>query len=875
MSRTLRALVPASAVLAASLAAALVHQQLTEPVRPGRDAAATPPLATATERAEVVLPPAANPAELAARTAERAQRWRRPPPTEHWLHDGAERDNKKKRKDWIRSIHKAPPEVDWEAVERVNGLAQIHKRNALAAAPPPPGKTRWAERGSSNQAGRMHVTRLSSDGRSLVAGSSRGGLWRGSLEGTGWEPLGDNLYGGVHWLEVLAPANEGDPDIIIAATDGGLVHRSDDDGATWLEPEGLQAAMWSVRRLIASSDGGDTLFMVSCSWSRCALSRSQDTGVSWEELLDLDAYQADLWIPRDGDATLYLVHDSALWVSEDLGESWEQRGVVQPDSGRGELVGSEAGAPTLYAVMDETALYRSDDAGETWQWMVDTEDYWSNLNASRVDPLLFAWGGVHVHRSDDGGQSFAIVNDWWEYYDDPVNLLHADIMGLDVLLDADGGEVWYINTDGGLYHSTDGLDSVLNLSLDGLRVSQYYDTLTSAADPSHIAAGSQDQGYQITNTMTQPQGELQVFEQIISGDYGHLTSGDGTHGHVFSVYPGFLLVQVGEEDPWMDYGDFPNGERYVPWLPPIVADPDDLEAVFFPATRIYRYQLVASGGMRGDPWSDSSLELQGSEYVSALAFSPLDSQRAYAATSEGRLFHSSDHGVSWTRSASIGPDENWYYGQAMSASITDLDTAWVGGSGYGGPSVFMTTDGGGSWTAYDDGLPDTLVYSLCQTPDGSGTLLAGTENAVYRRDATNDWYDVTGDDAPVTTYWSCEALVAENTIRFGTYGRGIWDYQLDPAHEGCYPVQDYDGDGVLCDEDCDDHDAEVGGPEEEICGDGIDQDCDGEDEVCDTGDDDPPDGGCRGCSSRPSQGALPCLLALLGLVGVARRRSRS
>ena len=864
MSRTLRALVPAAAVLSASLAAALVHQQLTDPVRPGL----APDVASA---------PAVDPAELAERTAARAERWRRPPPTEHWLHDGAEHDNKKKRKDWIKYIHKAPPTVDWKVIERVNGLAQIAKRNALAGSPQPPADARWVERGSANLAGRMHVTRLSSDGESLVAGSSKGGIWRGTRDGTDWEPLGDNLYGGTHWLEVMPADNDGDPDIMVGATDGGLVHRSDDDGATWIEPSGLMGGIWNIRRLIKTSDGSDTLFMVACSWSRCALARSQDTGASWDELLDLDSYEADLWTPRTGDSTLYLVDDGALWVSADLGDNWEQRGVIQVESAQGEIVGSEAGAPTLYAVMDEVALYRSDDAGETWTWKAEVSDYWKTLNVSMADPALFAWGGVEVHYTTDGGDNFDIVNPWWEYYDDMVNLLHADIPGLDVLPDGDGGEVWYISTDGGLYHSTDALETTLNLSLNGLRVSQYYDTLTSSADPTHIAGGAQDQGYQITNTMAQPEGDLKDFEQIISGDYGHLTSSDGTHGHVFSVYPGFIMVQVGEDDPWLDYGDFPAGETYVPWLPPIVADPDDVEAMFFPATRIHRYQLLSSGGMQGEPWSDSSLTLQNGEYVSALAFSPLDSAKAYLATSEGHMFHSTDHGVSWTRSSSIGPDENWYYGQALAPSITDVDTAWVGGSGYGGPAVYITTDGGSSWLRYDEGLPDTMVYSLCQAPDGSGTLLVGTENAVYRRDEGTDWYDVTGTDAPVTTYWSCETLTAENTIRFGTYGRGMWDYQLDPDHEGCYPVQDYDGDGVLCDEDCEDHDAAIFPGAEDVCGDDVDQNCDGTDGCEDTAlDDEPvtPGGGgrCDGCASGGTVPVGAWLLGLLGAAVVRRRR---
>ena len=42
------------------------------------------------------------------------------------------------------------------------------------------------------------------------------------------------------------------------------------------------------------------------------------------------------------------------------------------------------------------------------------------------------------------------------------------------------------------------------------------------------------------------------------------------------------------------------------------------------------------------------------------------------------------------------------------------------------------------------------------------------------------WTDITGNVAPVTTYWSVEALHHEPTVRFGTYGRGIWDFTPAP-----------------------------------------------------------------------------------------------
>ena len=168
-----------------------------------------------------------------------------------------------------------------------------------------------------------------------------------------------------------------------------------------------------------------------------------------------------------------------------------------------------------------------------------------------------------------------------------------------------------------------------------------------------------------------------------------------------------------------------------------------------------------------------------------------------------------------------------------------------------------------------------------------------------------------------------------------TYGRGIFDYQLDPDHTGCYPIGDYDGDGVTCDLDCNDHDASIypGAPDacdcvdkdcdpttpdegdadgdgsptcedcadmdaavhpgaKDVCDDGVDQDCDGGDRACDgntggntgDGDDNSGDdadgpyehayaGGCN-CASAPGGGATTTGLVLLGLLGlVARRRA--
>jgi MYXO-CTERM domain-containing protein len=629
----------------------------------------------------------------------------------------------------------------------------------------------------------MHVARHSSDGSQIYAGSSLGGVWIGELDGTDWYPIGDNLFGGAHELAVLPPDEQGGPDVVLAATDGGRVHRSADDGQTWVVPEGMGEPT-GCRRVLTTSDGGHTVFMVLRYGDFSALLRSTDRAATFEQVYDLGDYRGAVWAPRDGGSEVYLLAGGpTVHRSDDNGDSWTEVGSIAVGGNTGELVGSEAGAPRLWAVVrvdNQRDLYRSDDAGASWSFVTDVNDYWRSLNASIEDVDVFAWGGVEVYRTDDGGQSFAITNSWVDYYDEPEIRLHADVPGIDVTLDVDGEEIWYVSTDGGLYLSRDRLATVENLSLNGLRVSQYYSTLTSRDDPSHVAAGSQDQGFQIT-TFLEQDDELFEFDQLVSGDYGHVTSHDGSHDWVYTTYPGILLAYWGTYDnPVIFNIEFPPDERHA-WLPPIEADPLVKEAFFFPATRLYRY-LRQDAAWEPEIWSELVVNTDDEdEYISAIEFSPVDPERAYLATNRGRMFYSDDRAVTWAESDSAGPNPHYFYGTALVASSLDVDTVYAGGSGYDGPAVSRSTDGGETFEPFDEGLPDTLVYCLAEAGDGSGALYAGTETSAYRRDADwDEWVDITGNSAPVTIYWSVEAVPAEGAMRFGTYGRGIWDYRFDP-----------------------------------------------------------------------------------------------
>jgi hypothetical protein len=713
---------------------------------------------------------------------------RHPKPTQHLLDPDAEARNKIARKAWFAERHRAAPDVDWKAIERENGDAQRKKRNQLSSMAAT--ASRWTEIGSKNQAGRMHVAAPSPDGQTLYAGSSLGGVWRATMDGQNWTPMGDNIYGGAHWLAVAPGATPSDPEVVLRATDGGLIHVTRDDGDTWDVPSGIPATVMNVRRVQVSADGTHTVFLVlhyltTGGTARHGLFRSTDAALTFAPVFNFGTYNGDVWMSRTGASSIWALKNDNVFRSDDGGDNFAIVGALPGSSSGCELTGSEAGAPRLYAVLDESGtrkLYRSDDAGASWVFKTNVSDYWGSLSASITNPDLFVWGGVEVWRSTNGGNSFDKVNAWWEYYDFPATKLHADIPGIDVIPDGLGGEIWYVSTDGGLFRSTDGLASVENLSLNGLRVSQYYTTHTSNLNPLHIVAGAQDQGYQWADQPAAGPDALVDFDQLISGDYGHATSGDGSHRWLYSVYPGFTLVQRYENNPALFTTNFPSGEDHG-WLPMIVADPLDNEVFYFCAEHLWRHENIgipASPNFNSTIWSTEDFGASSGEYLSAMVFSPVDPNRAYGATSQGRLFTSDDHGVNWTESADTGPTPHYFYGTALVASSTDKDTAWVAGSGYSVAGVRKTTDGGATWQTWDTGIGQTLVYDMAEATDGSGTMFAATERSAWKR-APGDasWTDITSNEAPVTIYWSVEGVASSNVMRFGTYGRGIWDYALD------------------------------------------------------------------------------------------------
>jgi photosystem II stability/assembly factor-like uncharacterized protein len=718
-----------------------------------------------------------------------------PAPTEQARRQQEGEEWSRHRQEWFESLHRAAPGTDWRALERRNWHAHLERRHQLQAELAKSGSPlrsvtgRWFEIGSDNLAGRTHQVAYDEPTDTLFLGSNLGGVWQGHFDADSpdpsrmsWQPVSDSIYGTSFQVLRL----DGPPEVLLKTWGDawtGEVHRSADGGTTWSVVGGT---VGRPRRLLKTGDAGETVFVITDDpnqwWSGTSttrLYRSQDLGASFQLMRDLGEYRADIWTSRTAEGPLYLLTDNQLEMSASYGDAWSVAGSLgYTGNAKATITGSEAGAPRLYAVVETIdgslarKLFRSDDAGDSWSDMGEVNDFWGDLvslAASTVDPDLVLYGGVEGFRSTDGGVTFDLINGWGEYYGDPAGKLHADLPSIDFVPLAGGGEVLFISTDGGTYYSEDGGATLHNISLQGLRISQYYSILSDAADPDQIMAGSQDQGLQIGDRET---GE---FVQLISGDYGHLTSSDGSHDLVYCVYPGF--VQVSYKDQLgnirlMPAIDFPDEAH--DWLPAVLADPGDPDVFYLCARHIHRYSR------QGDTWAPVQMphdfQIDSGEYVSALAIAPTSTSRWYAGTTQGRFWYSTDAGQTWSRSTISGmPGSPWLTGLAILVDDRVATEVVVAGSGYSNPAVFRSTDGGASFTAMGAGLPPTTVYALAAGPGRAGDLYAATQAGPYRYDrAAGTWVSLLGLTAPMTSYWDVEAL--SDRIRFATYGRGIWDY---------------------------------------------------------------------------------------------------
>jgi len=702
---------------------------------------------------------------------------------------GPRKERKKIKKAFFENMHRAEEGFDWKKHNKKARWENYQKnkntKNELAV------EGFWKERGSANQSGRIHTAELDTINNVLYCASSGGNIWKGTPEGENWISLNDEIK--FYDIKMMKMVQTDSLSRLLVCTGKSEFYYTDDQGNNWNQSTGLEGTEdWGfIKKAVAVNDSTNTIYVLTSEWddnswsSVSKLYRSTNRGIDFQEIHTFlsDVDKTDIWAPdQNSDTTIVLASKKVYTL---IGDSIELRtSIIGNTSGYSLITGcSTQESTTLYAYINHE-LHKSTNNGQDWEFITELEDepfFSMSFNASISNPDVLYMGAMECAVSYDGGYIWESVNDWWDYYDNPADKLHADIPNIKAVLNSAGEEITYVATDGGLYVSNDHLHSVQNISLKDLNVSQYYSTYTNRNNTNYVYAGSQDQGFQRSN-----EGDtdsLFNFDQVISGDYGHIVSGDGGES-IWMVYPGFTDYYPNAESG--DTGDswyFPENATEL-WLPPMMADPNFENTAYLAGGNLDDYgshiiRLDYDNSISSTQLSYNFEYGSGGGYITAMACSKINTNYWYVLTNNGKFFTSTDYGVNWTKTAGFsGPENHYFYGASIQPSAIDLGKVYIAGSGYSNAGVYISSDNGESFTALDQGLPQTMIYDIAPTL-GDEFIFAATELGPYiYTTETNQWTQLAAGVAPDQIYWTVEFVDELKTARFGTYGRGIWDFKL-------------------------------------------------------------------------------------------------
>ncbi|MBS1614906.1 MAG: T9SS type A sorting domain-containing protein [Bacteroidetes bacterium] len=717
---------------------------------------------------------------------------------------------------YLNLSHRAAPGTDWRKIELQNAedneayrLGNIAQKMAGSFAGGLVNGT-WYERGNTNTAGRMSSFAYNAGSNVLYGLSDAGTLWKTSPPLGTWTLLNDGFQLASKVL-AISPINGGGRDRIMMARDTQLVY-TDNSGASLQVASGISYPVkWGankVQNIISVHDSAHSVYAIVYGWNNSPWSAatwvyySSDTGKSFSKIYTFpgasnlqfgcfnpynqaELYMLGVW--SSGPDTLYQLKNGNV-LPIHATSAFSSTAVESSLTG---LI--NGGKLQLYALIDNNEIFASSDTGASWSFVKTLpQDSWKLLSSSSKQSGRLFYGNVEAFRSSDGGVNFSKINNWGDYYGHESSKLHADIQAIDFFQDASGNEFCIVGTDGGAYYSNDYLATVTNMSLSGLNVNQLWDHITDPNNPSVIFSGMQDQG--LCHTMAAGGTGLITQKQLISGDYGQLCI-SGSGGMLWAEYPGGWMTVYGPTltapnsiASWQMDG---SQKSNAAWMLPTASLPGPDDDILIGGGNItggagsYLAKLSLRNGTISAtqfPFDFRAASGTGTAGLSTLAVCPTDALLWFAATEDGSFFHSSNAGSSWQKTTAFtGPKPYWLYGSCIEPSRKDEGTVYFGGSGYSNPGVYVSHDTGRTFTAMSTGLPATLVNTLAATP-GDSLIFAATDAGPYVFvTAQQQWYPLIQSNTPGCVWRTVEYLPSIRTVRFSTYGRGVWDFVLAPV----------------------------------------------------------------------------------------------
>ena len=635
-------------------------------------------------------------------------------------------------------------------------------------------------------------------------------LWVGT--GEAWTrnsvSIGNGVYkstdAGNTWANMGLPNSERIAKIVVSPKDSNTVFVC------------VAGKLWSdsaERGLYKTSDGGKTwkLVLPGPNLSTGCSSVSLDPKNPSSLFAALWDFRRKGWTFRSGGESATSASASALFRSADGGETWQEitesanRGFAHKPYGRIAVAIAPSKSSRVYAFVESTdsALYVSDDAGATWQqrdkssWMVWRPFYFANLVVDPINPdRLFKTDGALIV-SDDAGKSFSTVGGF--------SGMHGDVH--DVWIDPANSQTVLAGDDGGMWYSYNG--GTKWWKAGNLPVSQFYHVSVDDADPYHVYGGLQDNGSWIGDT-SHPGGITNAQWQSVYGGDGFWAFEDpADKDYVYAEAQGGFVGRVNRHSyetrdihPLLGDEDLVKYKKLrFNWNTPIALSPNERGTIYIGSQFLFRsrdhgqtWSRISPDLTTNDPERQKQEESGGVtvdnsaaemyETIYSISESPKDGKTIWAGTDDGRLQLTRDGGEHWQDVIGNVPGlpkgawVNWVeagrFDAATAYAAFDLHTF-----GDMRAYVYRTRDFGKSWTALvsPTDLKSVRGYAHVIKEDlQSPTLLfLGTESGLYISiDDGERWAQFKGGRLPDVAVRDFAIQPRANDLVLATHGRGIW-----------------------------------------------------------------------------------------------------
>ncbi len=654
-------------------------------------------------------------------------------------------------------------------------------------------------------------------------GACNGGVWKSTDYGRVWTPIFDDQPTGSIGAIAVAPSN---PNVVYVGSGEGLqrpdlstgdgIYKSTDAGKTWRHlglrdgqqipqiavdprnPDRLWVAVLghpygpnAERGIFRSTDGGRTFQKV--------LYKDENTG-GIDVVVDpsnADVVYAALWEHRQApwENGEFAGPGSGLFKSTDGGTTWRPLTAGLPTFDQDRLgrigIGIAPGRTSrVFATVQADrrgGLYRSDDGGETWTLVNDdpfvTErgDDFAEVKVDPKNPNIVYTASVVTWKSVDGGKTFSALrgapggDDYhrlWINPDNPDIILLASDQG--AVVTVNGGTTWsswYNQPTAQLYHVA--ADNAFPYRVCSGQQESGSVCISSRGDDGRITfrdwhpVGVDEYGYVAPDPLD---------PDIVYG--GRVTRYDRRDGEVQTIAP----VVGPVED---------NSYRVIR-TQPVLFSPIDPKILYFAANRVWKtsdggqHWTAISPDLTRATWEApanvgtyrGSAEAKSSRrgVVYTIAPSPLDAGIMWAGTDDGLTHLTVDGGQRWTN---VTPPEltPWAKVSLMDASHFDANTAYAAVNTIRlddlRPHIYRTRDGGRTWAHITSGIPDGgAVNVVREDPKRRGLLFAGTEQAVYVSFDDGDHWQSLRLNMPATSVR--DLIVKGDDLVVATHGRSFW-----------------------------------------------------------------------------------------------------